>query len=132
MENTQNTVKVTKRERFEQIKALVSDNAELVAFIDHEIELLNKKNSRSGKPTKTQVENEVIKNTILNTLQTIGKPVTVTQLLATNELNSLSNQRVSALLTQLRKSDKVVRTVEKKVAFYSIKEESDEVEEVEE
>ena len=132
MENTQNTVKVTKRERFEQIKALVSDNAELVAFIDHEIELLNKKNSRSGKPTKTQVENEVIKNTILDTLQTIGKPVTVTQLLANDKLNGLSNQRVSALLTQLRKSDKVVRTVEKKVAFYSIKEESDEVEEVEE
>ena len=132
MENTQNTVKVTKRERFEQIKALVSDNTELVAFIDHEIELLNKKNSRSGKPTKTQVENEVIKNTILDTLQTIGKPATVTQLLATGELNGLSNQRVSALLTQLKKSDKVVRTVEKKVAFYSIKEESDEVEEVEE
>ena len=132
MENTQNTVKVTKRERFEQIKALVSDNAELVAFIDHEIELLDKKNSRSGKPTKTQVENEVIKNIILDTLQTIGKPVTVTQLLANDELNGLSNQRVSALLTQLRKSDKVVRTVEKKVAFYSIKEESDEVEEVEE
>ena len=132
MENTQNTVKVTKRERFEQIKALVSDNAELVAFIDHEIELLNKKNSRSGKPTKTQVENEVIKNIILDTLQTIGKPVTVTQLLANDELNGLPNQRVSALLTQLRKSDKVVRTVEKKVAFYSIKEESDEVEEVEE
>ena len=132
MENTQNTVKVTKRERFEQIKALVSNNAELVAFIDHEIELLNKKNSRSGKPTKTQVENEVIKNIILDTLQTIGKPVTVTQLLATDELNGLSNQRVSALLTQLKKSDKVVRTVEKKVAFYSIKEESDEVEEVEE
>ena len=132
MENTQNAVKVTKRERFEQIKALVSNNAELVAFIDHEIELLNKKNSRSGKPTKTQVENEAIKNTILDTLQTIGKPVTVTQLLANDKLNGLSNQRVSALLTQLRKSDKVVRTVEKKVAFYSIKEESDEVEEVEE
>ena len=132
MENTQNTVKVTKRERFEQIKALVSDNAELVAFIDHEIELLNKKNSRSGKPTKTQAENEVIKNIILDTLQTIGKPVTVTQLLANDEVNGLSNQRVSALLTQLRKSDKVVRTGEKKVAFYSINEESDEVEEVEE
>ena len=132
MENTQNTVKVTKRERFEQIKALVSNNAELVAFIDHEIELLNKKNSRSGKPTKTQVENETIKNTILDILQTIGKPVTVTQLLANDELNGLSNQKVSALLAQLRKSDKVVRTVEKKVAFYSIKEESDEVEEVEE
>ena len=129
MENTQNTVKVTKRERFEQIKALVKDNEELVAFIDHEIELLNKKNSRSGKPTKTQIENEAIKNTILDILQTTGKPMTVTQLLANDELDGLSNQRVSALLTQLRKADKVVRTVEKKVAFYSIKEESEEVEE---
>ena len=132
MENTQNTVKVTKKERFEQIKALVRDNEELVAFIDHEIELLNKKNSRSGKPTKTQLENEKIKNTILDILKTVGKPVTVTQLLTNDELDGLSNQRVSALLTQLRKSDKVERIVEKKVAFYFIKEESDEVEEVEE
>ena len=129
MENTQNTVKVTKRERFEQIKALVKDNEELVAFIDHEIELLNKKNSRSGKPTKTQLENEKIKNTILDILQTTGKPMTVTQLLTNDELDGLSNQRVSALLTQLRKADAVVRTVEKKVAFYSIKEENEEVEE---
>ena len=118
MENTQNTVKVTKRERFEQIKALVSDNAELVAFIDHEIELLNKKNSRSGKPTKTQVENETIKNTILDTLRIIGKPVTVTQLLANDELNGLSNQRVSALLTQLRESGQVERTYIKKKAHF--------------
>lgn len=129
MENTQNTVKVTKRERFEQIKALVSDNAELVAFIDHEIELLNKKNSRSGKPTKTQVENESIKATIFEALLASGKPMTVTQLLATDKLADLSNQKVSALLTQLRKENKVVRTVEKKVAFYSIAESNEESEE---
>ena len=126
MSNAQNTVKVTKRMRFEQIKSLISDNEELVAFIDHEIELLDKKNSRSGKPTKTQVENETIKNTIFNTLQIAGKPMTVTQLLATEELNGLSNQKVSALLTQLRDANKVVRTVEKKVAYYSINEEVEE------
>ena len=126
MENTQNTVKVTKRMRFEQIKALVSDNEELVAFIDHELQLLDKKNSRSGKPTKVQLANESIKDTIFNILQTMGKPVTVTQLLATDELDGLSNQKVSALLKQLRESGKVVRTVEKKVAYYSI---ADEVEE---
>lgn len=126
MENTQNVVKVTKRERFEQIKALVSDNEELVAFIDHEIELLTKKNSRSGKPTKTQVENESIKATIFETLLASGKPMTVTQLLATDKLADLSNQKVSALLTQLRKENKVVRTVEKKVAFYSIAESDEE------
>ena len=126
MSNTTNTTKVTKRMRFEQIKSLVSDNEELVAFIDHEIELLDKKNSRSGKPTKTQVENETIKNTIFNTLQIAGKPMTVTQLLAAEELKGLSNQKVSALLTQLRDVNKVVRTVEKKVAYYSINEEVEE------
>ena len=126
MSNTTNSTKVTKRMRFEQIKSLVSDNEELVAFIDHEIELLDKKNSRSGKPTKTQVENETIKNTIFNTLQIAGKPMTVTQLLAAEELKGLSNQKVSALLTQLRDVNKVVRTVEKKVAYYSINEEVEE------
>ena len=35
--------KVTKREKFEMLKALVKDNTMLVEFIDHEIELLDKK-----------------------------------------------------------------------------------------
>ena len=134
MENTQNTVKVTKRERFAQLMEIVKtseveNSAELVAFIEHEVELLAKKNSRSGKPTKTQVENETIKAQIVSVLERVNKPMTVTQLLAESEFAGLSNQRVSALLTQLRKNGKVMRTVEKKVAFYSI---ADEVEDTEE
>lgn len=134
MENTSNSTKVTKRERFAQLMEIVKaseveNSAELVAFIEHEVELLAKKNSRSGKPTKTQVENETIKAQIVSVLERVNKPMTVTQLLAESELADLSNQKVSALLTQLRKSDKVVRTIEKKVAFYSL---SDEVEDTEE
>ena len=34
--------KITKKEMFTMIKAQVKDNAEMVAFIDHEIELLDK------------------------------------------------------------------------------------------
>ena len=134
MENTSNSTKVTKRERFSQLMEIVKaseveNSAELVAFIEHEVELLAKKNSRSGKPTKTQVENETIKAQIVSVLERVNKPVTVTQLLTESELAGLSNQRVSALLTQLRKNGTVVRTVEKKVAFYSI---ADEVEDTEE
>ena len=134
MENTSNSTKVTKRERFEQLMEIVKaseveNSAELVAFIEHEVELLTKKNSRSGKPTKTQVENESIKAQIVSVLESAGKPMTVTQLLAKSELADLSNQKVSALLTQLRKAGVVVRTVEKKVAFYSL---ADEVENTEE
>ena len=134
MENTSNSTKVTKRERFSQLMEIVKasnveNSAELVAFIEHEVELLTKKNSRSGKPTKTQVENETIKAQIVSVLERVGKPMTVTQLLAESEFTGLSNQKVSALLTQLRKSGEVVRTIEKKVAFYSL---ADEVEDTEE
>ena len=134
MENTSNSTKVTKRERFSQLMEIVKasnveNSAELVAFIEHEVELLTKKNSRSGKPTKTQVENETIKAQIVSVLERVGKPMTVTQLLAESEFTGLSNQKVSALLTQLRKSGEVVRTIEKKVAFYSL---ADEVENTEE
>ena len=136
MENTSNSTKVTKRERFAQLMEIVKaseveNSAELVAFIEHEVELLNKKNSRSDKPTKTQLENEALKTQIMSVLKSVGRPITVTQLLKETELAdnpNLSNQKVSALLTQLRKADAVVRTVEKKVAFYSL---ADEVENTE-
>ena len=136
MENTSNSTKVTKRERFAQLMEIVKaseveNSSELVAFIEHEVELLNKKNSRSDKPTKTQLENEALKTQIMSVLKSVGRPITVTQLLKETELadnpNS-SNQKVSALLTQLRKADAVVRTVEKKVSFYSL---ADEVENTE-
>ena len=136
MENTSNSTKVTKRERFAQLMEIVKaseveNSAELVAFIEHEVELLNKKNSRSDKPTKTQLENEALKTQIMSVLKSVGRPITVTQLLKETELAdnpNLSNQKISALLTQLRKADAVVRTVEKKVAFYSL---ADEVENTE-
>ena len=133
MSNTTNSTKVTKRERFAQLMAIVeasnvANATELKEFIEHEVELLNKKNSRSGKPTKTQVENEAIKTQIVSILERVGKPMTVTQLLSESELAGLSNQKISALLTQLRESGKVMRTVEKKVAYYSMATENDEEE----
>ena len=135
MENTSNSTKVTNRERLSQLMEIVKaskveNSAELVAFIEHEVELLTKKNSRSGKPTKTQVENETIKAQIISVLERVGKPMTVTQLLAESEFTGLSNQKVSALLTQLRKSGEVVRTIEKKVAFYSLPDEVEDTEEM--
>lgn len=125
MSNTSNSTKVTKKERFAQLMAIVNasqveNSDELVAFIEHEVELLNKKNSRSGKPTARQVENEEIKTTILSVMERVSKPMTITQLLAEIGNSELSNQRVSALVTQLKDSGEVVRTVEKKVAFYSL------------
>lgn len=133
MSTTSTSTKVTKKERFAQLMEIVNasqveNSAELVAFIEHEVELLNKKNSRSGKPTARQVENEEIKATILSVMERVSKPMTITQLLAEIGNSELSNQRVSALVTQLKDSGEVVRTVEKKVAFYSLNSAEDETE----
>ena len=72
-----NTKKMTKREMFEQIKANYNLNADEIAFIDHELELLTKKNSAEKKPTAVQVANEGIKAEILEGME-VGKKYTIT------------------------------------------------------
>ena len=47
--------KMTKIEMFSAIREVVSENAEMVAFIDHEIELISKKAaSKTGAERKAQ------------------------------------------------------------------------------
>ena len=111
--------KITKKEMFTRIKAQVKDNAEMVAFIDHEIELLDKKASNK-KATKTQEANVGIKSTILAVLEG-GKSMTVTEMQgASAELGELSNQKVSALVRQLVEAGEVVKTIDKKVSRFSL------------
>lgn len=106
---------MTKREMYAAIKAQVADNAEMVAFIDHEIELLNKKNG-SKKPTKTQLANEDFKAVILDSLD--GK-MTVSEINKAY-LPDLSAQRVSALVKALKDEGKVKRTEIKRVAYFEL------------
>ena len=111
--------KITKKEMFTMIKAQVKDNAEMVAFIDHEIELLDKKASNK-KATKTQEANVGIKSTILAVLEG-GKSMTITEMQgASAELGELSNQKVSALVRQLVEAGEVVKTIDKKVSRFSL------------
>ncbi len=79
------------------------------------------KRSTSKTPTKTQKENEVIMERILDTLTAIGEPTTVTDLLAYGvEGFELSNQKASALLRKLKDAGKVIRTTEGKKTVFSI------------
>ena len=120
---------MTKREMFTAIRAIVADNEEMVAFIDHEIELLNKKSASPKKPTKTQVENEGYKADIVAYLTSADAPKTIKEMQAdVPSLAGLTNQRVTHMLTDLRKSGEVKRTYVKKVAYFSLGSE-DEVEE---
>ena len=110
--------KITKREMFTSIREVVADNADMVAFIDHEIELLDKKSS-SKKPTATQVANEGLKTTILTVLTDEGK--TASEVLASStEFSGLSNQKISALLKQLVEEGKVVKETDSKKSVFRL------------
>ena len=113
---------MTKKEMFAEIRACVADNEEMVAFIDHEIELLNRKSNSPKKPTKTQIENEQFKADILVALEEVENPgATIKELFTLcPSLEGLSNQRITHLLTALRKEKKVARTYVKKVAYFSL------------
>ena len=112
------TKKMTKREMFEQIKSHLTDPAE-VAFVEHELELLAKKNSGDKKPTAKQTENESLKQTIIEVLTDNGGLMTVTDVQKScEELSVLSNQRVSALLRQLKDDGKVERVEDKRKAYF--------------
>ena len=120
--------KITKRDMFNEIIKMMNgeqmsvSTQDIIEFANHEIELLNKKSSSSsGKQTKTQLENENYKEIILETLKTADKPITISELMRRSEtIAELSNQRISAMLSQLRKAEKIVRTYEKKKAYFSI------------
>jgi predicted transcriptional regulator len=118
-----NEKKLTKREKFEMLKGIadVKANPILAEFIDHELELLAKKNSTDKKPTAVQIANEGIKEVIYSTLSENGGKMTITDLMKANaELGELSNQRISALIRQLVADGKVERVEEKRKAFFKI------------
>lgn len=73
---------MTKREMYAAIKAIpaVSANEEMVAFIDHEVELLEKKAATPRKPTKTQIENAEAQAKIIEYLFTVDKPLTIREI----------------------------------------------------
>ena len=114
--------KITKRDRFNALLSIPAVQADqgLVDFINHELELLAKKNSADKKPTAQQTANEAIKSAIVEAMEP-NHLYTVTEIQkSVAECAELSNQRVSALLRQLKDDGLVVRTEDKRKAFFSL------------
>ena len=122
--------KITKRDSFISIIEVLkgAERTDLVEVMEHEIELLDKKKA-SGKMTKTQVANEDIKALIIEELARLAKPVSITELISESaevaEKCGNSNQKVSALMTQLKNAGVVVRTTEGKKALFSVADNED-------
>ena len=113
------TKKMTKAQMFAQIKANYPLTADEVKFIDHELELLNKKNSAEKKPTAQQVANKSTADAILAYMED-GHMYTITDLIkSVPECADMTNQRVSAIVRQM--IDVSVRRVEDKRKAYFVK-----------
>ena len=100
---------MTKREFFNEVIAVIDGTSEvnvleLKEFAKAEIVKLDERNAnRSSKPTKTQIENEPIKEKILEVLSTGERMVAS----AIAERLEISTQKASALCRQLVESKKL-------------------------
>ncbi len=110
---------MTKKETFATIKGILNENGivDYDEFLDHEVELLSRKRSKSSKPTKRQVENESIKARIAEVLNDEGQ--TVTEILKALDDEELTNQRVSALLRQMVEAGGATKEVVKGKALWT-------------
>lgn len=121
--------RITKKENFKAIIEILQNNnrEDLVQVMEHEIALIKKKAS-SAKLTKTQEANQDIKTLIIQELVRLGEPVTITDLLKNSaelyEATAGSNQKVSALMTQLKTSGQVIRGQVGKKAVFSVPDEN--------
>lgn len=115
------TTRITKAMRFEDIKALLNGDTaqygttleDAINFIDHEVELLARKSSGGDKKqTATQKENEGYKELIVEFLAGLpddSKGVTCTEIMKSiPAFKDFNNQKISALVRQLKLADRVV------------------------
>ena len=115
------TNKMTYVKALEIAMKAVEDNKEVTEKLKALKESISKKNSAERKPTATQKANEGYKEAILSFME-VGKKYTISELMKeVVELADLSNQRVSALVRQLKDSGLVERTEEKRKAYFSKK-----------
>ena len=125
--------KLTKRQVIEKMlkEDFVVANVDYVNYLQNELRLLdNKKNANSAKTKANAEENAKLADTLVKILTNADKVMTITEILAIPEVASirivgedgnekpLSTSKVSYILNN---DDRVVRTENKKKAYFSIK-----------
>lgn len=126
--------KFTKREKFNALLTLLSEMdgdevvvegltvADMSDFVEHEVELLDKKNATKGekKPTEKQKQNAEIGQQVVEFLSTQDKGMTVSQIIKAvpNLPEDMSLPRMTHIVTALVNDKSLERYVEKRVAYF--------------
>ena len=139
MTNTTSSVRLTKRDYFTAILSKVDmdatydiskgdatvkvSGADVAGFLNHELELLDRKNTVDKKPTATQVANEGIKADIKAFLDAHkGEKFTVSALMkSVPAIADASNQKVSSLVRQMVLDGQADRIEDKRKAYFTAK-----------
>ena len=122
--------KLTKKQKYEVALAMAKEqsNDMLVDFFTHEIELIDRKSSKTAKETPAQKDavavTEIVKDILAECTDANG--MTVGAILKDERIKDyvryngepVSSQMVTSIFTKSPKD--FVRTVEKKVAYYSL------------
>ena len=118
--------KMTKKEMFAMAIAMVqgiegNENQEkVVKFLEREVELLENRNTRK-KETPTQKENAELKGVIVELLKTSETGMTISEMIVGAErLKGLSNQKVTALVSQLVEVKTIEKRMEKRRSVFSL------------
>lgn len=114
--------KMTKLEMFELVLSRLTV-AEERAFVEHEMELLKRKRGARAMTAK-QKEAVAMREALFEAME-LGVQYSMPQLMELVELAQgvkVSNQKVAALVKPLVESGAVVKTFEKRKAFYQLSE----------
>lgn len=126
--------KITKRDYFTAIRKVFENyqfdtidegitTDDILGFIDHELELLDRRSAKRSTPTKAQQEAAEIKTKIFNILDAAGASMTIAEIISTEPeyFSKFSNQKIAAQLTKLIKEEGVgEKEVIKGVNYYKV------------
>ena len=114
---------MTKIEMLEAIleEPAIRSNAEYVDFLEKEIATLKTRQAIAKKRTSDkQATLEPVRKAIVDFLQADGRELRIGDLKESiPELAAFSTQKISAMLTQLVNNGDVIRTYEKRIAYFA-------------
>lgn len=110
--------KITKREMFTKVMEIaeVQANPEMVAFLAHEIELLDKKSDKKKSAFETE-EGKLLIASTLEFVASASEPVTCS---AVAKALDLSTQKMSPILTKLVEGGKLAKVKQGKSFVYTV------------
>lgn len=115
--------KITKRDRFNALlnMAEVQNDPGMVEFIEHELELLNRKNSAERKPTAQQIANMALADAICAQLSPAERYTVSEAMKIVPECAELSNQKVSRIMGDLVKAGRMERIEDKRKTYFQLR-----------